>query len=373
MTSKQTSLIAKRALNIHASKIRQAFNLALTLKDPIDLSIGQPYFDVPREIKNVAIEAINQGFNRYTVTQGIAELHEKITAQFKQEFKEEPDGLVFTSGGAGAITLAMLTLINEGDEVLIPDPYFALYPHVINMAGGVPKFIDTYPDFRLTKERILAGITPKTKMIIISTPSNPTGIIYTKEEIQLLVEIARSHNLIIMSDEVYHKFVYDAPLESALKYYPQTIMVRSFSKSYGMPGWRLGFAVGPKEIIEKMTVLQQWSFVCAPAPLQKAGVAALDYDMSAQVKDSEKKRDLVMAGLQDNFEFVKPDGAFYFFPKVPWGTDAEFVQAAVKEGVILVPGSAFSRRNTHFRISYSLPDEKLKKGIEILNKLARRK
>jgi len=362
--------ISHRANKVEASEIRKAFELAKRLKDPIDLSIGQPHFEVPAPVKDAAIQAIRDGFNRYTSTQGIPELREKIAEIFKEEFGFSPPALLVTSGTAGALTLALMTILDENDEVLITDPYFAMYKHLVNSLGGVVKFIDIYPDFRLKKEKITPLITPRTKAIVFCTPANPTGVVYSKEEILMLVEIAREHNLLIITDEIYRTFAYDTRVESPISYYDNTLVINGLSKAFGMPGWRLGYAIGPAEMIEQMTVLQQWSFICAPAPFQKAAVVALDYDMSEYIKDYHRKRDMVYEALKDKYEIVKPNGSFYFFPKAPNGDAMAFVEAAINYNLLLVPGIAFSNHNTHFRISYAASDEKLHKGLEILRKLA---
>ncbi|MFH1228454.1 MAG: aminotransferase class I/II-fold pyridoxal phosphate-dependent enzyme [Planctomycetota bacterium] len=363
-------IISKRALKIEASEIRKAFDLARSLKDPIDLSIGQPNFEVPDRIKDAAITAIKSGFNKYTTSQGIPELRDKLIQRFEQRFGFKPPDLIVTSAVAGAITLALMVLLDENDEVIITDPYFPSYKHMVHISGGICKFANTYPDFRLKKESFEKLITPRTKIIIISSPCNPTGIAYSKSEIMMLVELADKHNLILISDEIYNSFLYDTDtLESPIKYYDKTILLDGFSKKYGVPGWRLGYAAGPQEIIERMTILQQWSFVCAPAPFQKAAVVALDCDMSAQINEFKRRRDLVYSMLKNKFDVVKPDGAFYFFPKAPNGDANTFIKKALDNNVLIVPGKAFSEQNTHFRISYAVQEQKLLEGLEILNKL----
>lgn len=363
--------VSKRALKIEASEIRKAFDLARELKDPIDLSIGQPNFDVPEPVKEAAITAIKSGFNRYTTTQGIPELRERLSQKFNERFGFMPPALMVTSAVAGAITLALLVLLEEKNEVILTDPYFPSYKHIVHIAGGVCKFANTYPDFRLRKEEFEKLITKRTKIIILSSPCNPTGVAYTKAEIMMLVELARAHNLVIITDEIYNSFLYDSDtLESPIKYYDKTILLDGFSKKYGVPGWRVGYAVGPQEIMERMTILQQWSFVCAPSPFQKAALVALDVDMSAQMKEFHRRRDLVYSMLKDKFEVVKPDGAFYIFPRAPKGDAEAFIKKAVEHNVLLVAGKAFSEQNTHFRISYATSEEKLLKGLEILNKIA---
>lgn len=363
-------MLSKRALNIEASEIRKAFDLARSLKNPIDLSIGQPDFEVPESVKDVAIQSIKDGFNRYVTTQGIPELKEKLIQRFTRRFGFAPGGLMVTSGVAGAIVLCLMVIIEDGDEVVITDPYFAMYKHIIHITGGIARYANTYPDFRLRKEEFEKVITPRTKAIIITTPCNPTGVVYSKEEIMMVVDVAKKHNLLIISDEVYRSFIYDGEVESAVKYYEKTLLADGFSKAYGMPGWRLGYAAGPAELIERMTILQQWSFICAPGPFQKAAVKALDTDMSAVIKEFHKRRDIVYETLKGKFKVTKPEGAFYIFPQAPGNNASDFVKKAAQNNVLIVPGLAFSEQNTNFRISYAVEETKLRQGLEILLKLA---
>ncbi|MBI5778281.1 MAG: aminotransferase class I/II-fold pyridoxal phosphate-dependent enzyme [Planctomycetes bacterium] len=359
-------MLSKRALKIEASEIRKAFDLARSLKDPIDLSIGQPDFEVPDAVKNAAIDSIKQGFNRYVTTQGIPELRDKLIQKFTQRFGFAPGGLMVTSGVAGAIVLCLMVILEDGDEVIITDPYFAMYKHIIHITGGLARYANTYPDFKLKREAFEKVITPRTKAIIITTPCNPTGIIYSREEIMMVVDICKKNNLLLISDEVYRTFVFDTEVASAVKYYDKVLLADGFSKSYGMPGWRMGYAAGPAELIERMAILQQWSFICAPGPFQKAGVVALDTDMSPIIREFHRRRDIVYETLKPKFKMVKPQGAFYIFPEAPGNNASEFVKKAAQNNVLIVPGLAFSEQNTHFRISYAVTEPKLRKGLEIL-------
>ena len=355
---------------LDASGIRKVFDLAAAMTDPINLSIGQPDFDVPAVVKDAAIEAIREGRNKYTVTQGIPELHEALRAKIRAEKAFEPDGLLITSGVSGALLLAFLVLINEGDEVLIPDPYFVMYKHLVNLCGGVPVFVNTYPDFHVTARRLAPHLSNKTKMILLNTPSNPTGVLTSDEELPKIAALARERDLILLSDEIYDCFIYDAKPASMGAVYPKTLVMGGFSKSHAMTGWRLGYVTGPKEIIQEMTKLQQFSFVCAPSFAQHAGVAALETDTTPFRDVYLKKRDLICEGIKDaGYEVEKPGGAFYLFPKVPWGTDHEFVAEAIRNNLLVIPGSVFSEETTHFRISYAATEETIERGLEVLRKL----
>jgi len=363
--------LARRMACIDASGIRKVFDLAAKMTDPINLSIGQPDFDVPQACKRRAIEAIRAGKNRYTVTQGDAPLRETIAAALRREFGRFDGPVLVTSGASGGILLALLATINAGDEVLIPDPYFVMYKHLVNLLGARPVFIDTYPDFRLRADRLEAAVTERTRMVILTSPNNPTGAVLTKDELAAAIAVAQRHRLLVMSDESYNAFCYDGPFASAWPLYDRVILLRAFSKTYAMTGWRLGFAVGPVEIIQAMTTLQQYTFVCAPAPLQEGAAAALQTDPTEHIEDFRERRDLIYEGLRERFRVTKPGGAFYIFPEAPGGSGTKFVTRAIEANVLVIPGGVFSERDTHFRISYAASRETINRGIEALNRLAR--
>jgi aspartate aminotransferase/aminotransferase len=363
--------LAERMSRVDASGIRKVFDLAARLKDPIDLSIGQPDFDTPEPCKERAIQAIRAGRNRYTVTQGDAQLREAIQADLRREFGRFDGPVLVTSGVSGGILLALMTTVNAGDEVIIPDPYFVMYKHLVNLLGARPVFVDTYPDFRLRADRLEAAVTERTRMIILNSPCNPTGAVMTGEDIEAAVAVAKRHNLLVMSDECYNAFSYDGPLATPWPLYDRVILLRGFSKTYAMTGWRLGYAVGPAEIIQSMTTLQQYTFVCGPAPLQAGAAVAFQTDPAEQIAEFRRRRDLIYEGLRERFRVTRPGGAFYIFPEAPGGRGAEFVSRAIEAGVLVIPGGVFSERDTHFRISYSASRETLQRGIEALNRLAR--
>lgn len=365
--------VASRALGVDASGIRKVFDLAARMKDPINLSIGLPDFDVPEPAKDAAIESIRKGQNRYTQTQGIPELRARLRDSMSKEIGRDVGEVLITSGVSGGLFLAILATINPGDEAIFLDPYFVMYKHLLTLAGGKAVPVDSYPDFRFHPDRVERAITPKTKLLILNSPSNPTGVVMTQAEVNAAVDLARKHDLLIVSDEIYEPFLYAASggLPSPAKTYENTIILRGFSKSHAMTGWRLGYAAGPDAILAQMTKLQQYTYVCAPSPLQYAALAALDLDMSAAVAAYQRKRDIVFTGLGQKFDLVRPDGAFYIFPKVPAGQAASaFVERAIANNVLIIPGNVFSERDTHFRISYATTDEKLQQGVEILNSLA---
>jgi aspartate aminotransferase/aminotransferase len=271
-----------------------------------------------------------------------------------------------------------------------------MYKHLLTMAGGKAVPVDSYPDFRFHPDRVQRAITPKTKLLILNSPSNPTGVVMTPDEVAAAVALANKHNLLIISDEIYEPFLYAkaeggrmkdetdrrsaksdssftlhpssfSSLPSAANSYDNTIILRGFSKSHAMTGWRLGYAAGPEPIISQMTKLQQYTYVCPPSPLQYAALAALDVPMGDAVAAYRRKRDIAFDRLSRSFDVSKPGGAFYIFPRAPSGaTASDFVAKAIENNVLIIPGNVFSERDTHFRISYATTDDKLARGCDIL-------
>lgn len=403
--------ISQRSRAIDASGIRRVFDLAAKLKDPVNLSIGQPDFDVPPAIQEAAIAAIRAGQNRYTVTQGIRALQDKVQAAITGDYPQwqpvgaghpEGFGVLITSGVSGALVLALLACVGPGDEVLIPDPYFVMYKHLVTMAGATPVYVDTYPDFQVTAARLEKAVTPRTKMLLFNSPSNPTGVVSTPAALQEVARFADEHHLLVVSDEIYDEFCYEklpvmsqgqahhagdpglkasaSPATSKLRcpslasYSDRILLMRGFSKTWGMTGWRMGWVAGPQAIVEQMTKLQQYTFVCAPSMVQVAGLTALTTDMTSHVQAYQRKRDRVMERLAGVYELTQPGGAFYAFPKVPQRlglTGSQFVDKAIERKLLIIPGGVFSQRDTHFRLSYACDDAMLDHGLDLLLELAR--
>jgi aspartate aminotransferase/aminotransferase len=363
--------IADRMHHILPSGIRRVSEMAAKLTDPVNLSIGQPHFDVPEPIKAAACAAIAAGHNSYTGTAGLPELRSKIQVDLQSKYAHADRDVFITSGSSGGLLLALAAVVNPGDEVIFFDPYFVMYPPLVTLVGGTPVPVETYPDFQFDVDRVRAAITSRTKAILVNVPNNPSGTVYHPDCLRDLALLANESGVLLLSDEVYRAFCYDAPHVSPAQFSEDVMVFDGFSKSYGMTGWRLGYAHGPRRIIQEMIKLQHYSFVCAPSMVQHAGVAAWDYNVSAIVADYRRKRDRLFRGLKDRFELVEPGGAFYMFPRAPWGTGNEFVDEAIRNNLLIVPGNAFSRRDTHFRLSYAAPDAAIERGIEILNRLCR--
>jgi aspartate aminotransferase/aminotransferase len=369
----QERWIAGRMSQIEASGIRRAFELARSLPDPVNLSIGLPDFDVPDALKEAAIAAIREGCNRYTLTGGLPELRSKLQAHVDRTYGHADRQVLVTAGTAGGLLLALCATVEPGDEVIVLDPYFVMYNNLVALAGGTAVIVETYPRFDLPVDRIAGAITPQTKCIIVNSPNNPTGVMYEAAQLERLAALCREREVLLISDEVYRAFCFDEAFASPASWNEDVLVVDGFSKSYGMTGWRLGFAHGPARLIEEMTKLQQFSFVCAPAPLQKGVLNALELDLGPQVALYRQKRDRLLSALGDLYDLPHPGGAFYAFPRIPehYSSATDFVREALKHQLVVIPGHVFSRRDTHFRISYAVDDRTLERGLEILRGLAR--
>jgi aspartate/methionine/tyrosine aminotransferase len=249
------------------------------------------------------------------------------------------------------------------------------------MVGATPVLCDTYPDFRLTAARVEPLITPRTKLVLLNTPGNPSGVVATGKECRELLELCRSRNILLISDEIYDEFTYPDGRETTPfgTHCPSParnpnadrnlLLVRGFGKTYGCTGWRLGYAAGPRRIIEEMSKLQQYTYVCAPAPLQWGVLPALDFDMTPHIEAYRRRRDLVVQRLSPLTELAAPAGAFYVFPKVPDHlglTATAFIERCLARNLLVIPGNVFSARDTHFRLSYATDERSLERGLGIL-------
>jgi aminotransferase len=393
-----SKLLSDRTQAINGSGIRRVFELKSKLiaegRRPIDLSIGQPHFPVPEAVKQAAIDAIRQDRNAYTVNQGIAELRARLGQELAYDLGWRTDAVagaeadcevMVTSGTSGAITLACLALLGPGDEAIIPDPYFVAYPHLATLSGARAVRCDTYPDFRMTASRVEPLITERTKLVMFNSPSNPAGVVTGRRDCEELLDLCRRRNVLLISDEIYDLFTYSdsrtdrqvggrglpacpsparAPGAAA-----DMLVVRGFGKTYACTGWRLGYAAGPRALMEELKKLQQYTYVCAPTPLQWGVLAAMDVDMTAHVQAYQRRRDRVVERLSELTEVATPGGAFYAFPKVPARlgiTGAQFMERCLEKSLMIVPGKAFSSRDTHFRLSYATDEATLERGLDVL-------
>ena len=373
-------LLSSRVRGMEASGIRRIWQLGQDRDDPINLSIGQPDFLVPKELQEAAIDAIRDGCHGYTLTTGdealrqIIATHLHATVGWPKPGEEASDVLV-TSGTAGALTLAALALLDPGDELIIPDPYFVIYPNLAKIAGAVAVLCDTYPDFRMTAERIEPLLTDRTKAVFLNSPANPTGVVLAGEELADIVALCQERGVLLITDEIYDRFVFPPsadPCPTAASHTSDKLLVRGFGKTHGCTGWRLGYAAGPRSLIQEMAKIQQHTFVCAPSMAQRAMYGAFEVDLEPLVRQFTHRRDMVVDALGDVTDLVIPEGAFYAFPKVPdhLGLSATaFVEAAIERNVLVIPGDVFSARDTHFRLSFAAPEPRLAEGLAILRSM----
>ena len=375
-------LLSSRAKSVDGSGIRRAFQLGATLVDPINLSIGQPDFAVPEQLCEATIEAIRKGRNGYTMTGGADDLRQSIGSYVASDvgwdMSSDASDLLVTSGTSGALLLAFMVLCDAGCEAIVPDPWFVIYPTLGPMTGTTIVPCDTYDDFRMTAARVEPLITDRTKIVLINSPGNPTGVVLTDDEMRDLADLCVSRGIMLVSDEIYDLFTFadgrsgSGPSPSPARYTRDMLLIRGFGKTYGCTGWRMGWAAGPSWLIAEMSKFQQYSFVCAPSMAQAGLVGAFDIDMSETIHVFERRRDMVREILGPVTDISDCRGAFYSFVKVPEHlgmTGTAFSERASEQKVVTIPGGVFSARDTHIRLSFACQDDKLRKGLEILREL----
>ena len=375
------TMISERCRGIDVSGIRRVFELGAKLEDPINFSIGQPDFPVADELKQAAIDAIRNDQNGYTLTQGAPNLRNAIINYLQEDVGWKVDGdsldVVVSSGTSGALLLACMALLNPGDEFIAGDPYFVAYPAMAGMVGATFVPCPTYPDFRLTAERVEPLLTSKTKFLLLNSPGNPSGAVLSNADLSDLVDLCQARDILIISDEIYDEFTYadareDGKCPSPARFTEDMLLVRGFGKTYGCTGWRMGYVAGPKAILRELAKLQQYTFVCAPSMAQQGLARVFEVDMSEHVEAYRRKRNMVVEAFDGISTLTMPGGAFYAFVEVPPSlglTATQFVEQGIERNVLTIPGNVFSGRDTHFRISYAVSDEKLKAGLEILTEL----
>lgn len=366
--------IANRVANFDSSGIRLAFELAQEIPNAIDLSIGFPEDDTPKAIKKAGIAAIKQNKTRYTPANGIEELRQALAAKLTREndIATTVDGVTITPGITTGILLAYLATLNEGDEVILPDPYFPPYKDLALMIGAKPVLVDTAPSFQLTADMIRPLITKDTKLLVINSPNNPSGAVYPRAELEKIASLAQEEDILIISDEVYEYFAYDTPHFSIGSVYKNTLTLNGFSKSYAMTGWRVGYISGPRDIIDAINELQQYVVFSSSSIAQYASLSALSLNTGRIARKYQQKRDFAKRILSEQFEAIQGgQGAFYLFLKLPDHVgDMAFVKTATHKGVITLPGSAFSKHKDYIRISFAAETHNLEKGLHLVSQTA---
>ena len=360
---------SKKMQDVETSAIRRAFERAAKLKNPINFSIGQPHFSCPTNILQAIDKALQEGKTSYTLTAGIPQLKDAIISKYERDYQTsiKQENVLITSGVSSALLLLFQAILNEGDNCLMIEPYFLMYPFHAKLNQANCFFISE----NFTKEDLEKLQEQRFKLIIYCSPSNPTGKILSKEQIKILSEFSKKQDAYLISDEIYEAFDYNKKFCSITSIDPKAITVSGFSKSYSMTGLRLSWIIAPKEMIEILTALQQYTIVCAPSVVQWAGIEALKTDIHHHIEDYHQKRDYVFEHLKNYYEdFQKSDGAFYFFFKVRYQDEIFVEKAANEKNLILVPGNIFTRDQNHIRLSFATDWDKLKKGVEILKELA---
>ena len=375
--------LADKVVDIKPSGIRKFFDIVSEMQDAISLGVGEPDFDTPWHIRDEGIYSLEKGRTFYTGNSGLLELREEIGRYLDRRFglSYSADEILVTVGGSEAIDIGFRTMLDPGDEVIIPEPCYVSYLPCVKLAGGVPVRLplEEKDQFKLTKEKLLSAITDKTKILVLPFPNNPTGAILNREELQIIADIVKEHDLFVMSDEIYSELNYEGghvSIASIPGMRERTIVINGFSKSYAMTGWRLGYAAGPKEIMKQMLKIHQFVIMCAPTTSQYAAIEALrngDEDVR-RMRESYvvRRRFLVNALNEMGLPCFEPKGAFYVFPNISaYGmTSEEFARRLLEqERVAVVPGTAFGECGEGFlRISYAYSIDNLKKALDKIEK-----
>ena len=376
-----SKLLSKKAQELKPSGIRKFFDLLDGMTDVVALTVGQPDFVTPWHIREAGITSLEQGKTYYTSNSGLIEMRKEISKYLNRRFSlsyDPENEIIVTVGGSEAIDIALRAVLNEGDEVIIPNPCFVCYDPLVTMAGGVPVNIVTEEkdSFKLTKEKLINAITPKTKLLIMPFPNNPTGAIMTEEELKEIADVLSGTDIMVLSDEIYAEMTYGGKKHVSIASLPgmaeRTIVVNGFSKAYAMTGWRMGYTAAPKEITKQMLKLHQYAIMSAPTTSQFAAIEALkngDEDIEYMVGEYDMRRRYLVDGLRElGIPCFEPEGAFYVFPNIGvFGMSSdEFCERLLYEGkVVIVPGTAFGECGEGFaRISYAYSLEHIKEALE---------
>ena len=364
-----SSVLNKDVVNIKPSGIRKFFDIAATMEDVISLGVGEPDFQTPWQIRKAGIESLERGRTRYSANSGMEALREEISRYLDRKYNTKYDAkkeVLVTVGGSEAIDAAIRALVETGDEVIIPQPSYVCYEPITILAGGKPVIIETKAEdnFKLTPEALKSAITPKTKVLILPYPCNPTGAVMEKEDLEAIAEILRGTNIIVLSDEIYSELTFTGnphvSIASLDGMWERTVTINGFSKAFSMTGWRLGFACGPSEIIKQITKIHQFAIMCAPTTSQYAAIEALkncDEQVLSMQKEYNRRRRLMTDGFNKiGLTCYEPKGAFYTFPSIKSTglSSEEFCERLLEaKHVAVVPGTAFGDSGEGFiRASY---------------------
>ena len=371
--------LSNKIKNIEPSGIRKFFDIVSEMKDAISLGVGEPDFDTPWHIREEGIYSLEHGRTFYTSNAGLKELRVEISKYLERRFSlkyDQQNEVIVTVGGSEAIDGALRAMIDPGDEVIVPQPSFVSYEPCVVLAGGVPVIIELKEEdeFKLTRQQILDAVTEKTKILVMPFPNNPTGAVMTREDLQEIVDVIIERDLYVISDEIYSELTYCGDHVSIASFpgmRERTIVINGFSKSYAMTGWRLGYACGPRVILEQMLKIHQFAIMCAPTTSQYAAVEALrngDEDVRKMREAYNQRRNYLMRAFSEmGLQCFEPFGAFYAFPCIKeFGmTSEEFADRLLhEEKVAVVPGTAFGASGEGFlRISYAYSIEDLKEAL----------
>ena len=373
-------VLNKTVTDIKPSGIRKFFDIAATMDDVISLGVGEPDFQTPWSIRKAGIESLQRGKTKYTSNWGLIELRREISNYLERKFSVKycPENeILVTVGGSEAIDMALRALINYGDEVIIPQPSYVCYEPMTRIAGGVPVIVNTKAenDFKITAEELRSVITDKTKVLILPYPSNPTGAIMEKEDLLEIAKVLDGTDIMVLSDEIYAELTFSGKLHvspaSLDGFFERTITVNGFSKAFSMTGWRLGYACGPKPIIDEITKIHQFAIMSSPTTSQYAAIEALkncDEDVKYMLKQYNMRRRMIVAGFNKiGLSCREPKGAFYAFPSIQSTgmTSEEFCEKLLySKKVAVVPGTAFGESGEGFiRASYCYSVEHIKEAL----------
>ena len=382
-----SKILATTVQNVQPSGIRKFFDLLNDKKDVISLTVGEPDFLTPWHIREAGIESLQRGKTYYTSNDGIAELRAEICNYQNRRFKlsyNPKNEVIVTVGGSEAIDIGVRAVVNPGDEVIIPIPAFVCYGPIVEMAHGVPVYIETKAEdkFKLTPEALRAAITPKTKLLILPFPNNPTGAVLTRDELEAIADVLRGTDIMILSDEIYAELTYGfkhTPIATLDGMWERTITVSGFSKAYAMTGWRLGYLCAPEPLVSQMHKIHQYAIMCAPTTSQLAAIEALkngDPDIEMMASEYNRRRKYILNGLRKiGIECFEAEGAFYVFPNIgKFGLSSDaFCQRLLDEkGVAIVPGNAFGTCGEGFaRISYAYSVDHITKALEAMGEFVK--